>query len=170
MVAPRAGLPGAARDAPRQVSAGGFQTSAACAAPAALPVLPALRSVAPLPLGSPGAREARAVVPPGGQERREGAAAVRDGTRAGASRVHFPCRSRGTLCRRGAVVDLQVLEFGPRCEYTRSPAGFCPNSCGMPAGGRAATRTCVCLAPVAAGRWRGLWFPAGFQEKTSGVQ
>lgn len=95
---------------------------------------------------------------------------MRDGTRAGASRVGFPCRSRGTLCRRGAVVELQVLEFGPGCESPRSPAGHCPSSFGIPAAGRAATRTCVCLAPVAAGHWRGLWFPAGFQEKTSGVQ
>lgn len=73
MVAPRAGLPGAARDAPRQVSAGGFQTSAACAAPAALPVLPALRS-APL-------RRAAAAGLAGGS----GGAGCRAARRAGAS-------------------------------------------------------------------------------------
>lgn len=81
MVAPRAGLPGAARDAPRQVSAGGFQTSAACAAPAALPALPALCS-APLRRaaaadlaggsGGPGRRAARRAGVSGGSCGRAG--------------------------------------------------------------------------------------------------
>lgn len=177
-VAPRAGLPGAARDAPRQVSAGGFQTSAACAAPAALPAPRSapLRSAAPLPLplplplGSPGAWEARGAEPPGGRERGcergEGAAAVRAGTGAGVSRVGFPLPPRGSggLASSGVWAEVR--------SRLRSPAGPCPNSCESPAGGRDATRprAGVCLAPAAAGRWRGRWFPAGFQEKTSGLQ